>query len=133
MIPVYQTAFGGPDSPTPGDCFRACVASILELPIDEVPHFCAAEEWIPPLQAWFRERGWMPLLVAGDIGCWLLDAYHVAAGPGAHDSLLEAGDQPRGPLDLRSVGLRDERRGAVARGPMALGVSRAHRITPGSR
>ena len=85
MIPVYQTAFGGPDSPTPGDCFRACVASILELPINEVPHFCATEEWIPPLQAWFRERGWMPLLVAGDIGCWLLDAYHVAAGPGSRD------------------------------------------------
>lgn len=35
MIPVAQTIFTAPK----GDCFRACVASIFELPIDAVPHF----------------------------------------------------------------------------------------------
>lgn len=33
MLPVDQTTFGFPD----GNCFAACVASILELPIAAVP------------------------------------------------------------------------------------------------
>ena len=35
MIPVKQTIFND----TLGDCFSACVASIFELPIEEVPNF----------------------------------------------------------------------------------------------
>jgi hypothetical protein len=35
MIPVYQTIVSEKD----GDCTRACLASILDLPIDAVPHF----------------------------------------------------------------------------------------------
>lgn len=38
MIPQRsQVCHNPPESH--GDCFRACVASILELPIQEVPHF----------------------------------------------------------------------------------------------
>lgn len=48
MIPVAQTMLG----PTSGDCFRACVASVLELPIEEVPHFCS------------------PAVMAGGVGWW---------------------------------------------------------------
>ncbi|MCH6575571.1 MAG: hypothetical protein IH795_10285, partial [Bacteroidetes bacterium] len=38
VIPVNQTKFGGSDAPIEeqGDCFRACLASILELALDEV-------------------------------------------------------------------------------------------------
>jgi hypothetical protein len=36
--PVDQRYFAGPTVPL-GDCFRACVASIFELELDEVPHF----------------------------------------------------------------------------------------------
>ena len=35
MHKIYQTDL----SPTTGNCFQACVASILELPLDGVPHF----------------------------------------------------------------------------------------------
>ena len=35
MIPVYQTIVSIED----GDCTRACLASILDLPIDAVPNF----------------------------------------------------------------------------------------------
>jgi len=35
MIPVQQTIFDD----TYGDCFRACVASIFEFPIEEMPNF----------------------------------------------------------------------------------------------
>jgi len=35
MIPVEQIVFNNQE----GDCFRACIASIFELPIDAVPNF----------------------------------------------------------------------------------------------
>jgi hypothetical protein len=35
MKPVHQTILTAPG----GDCFRACVASIFELPLEAVPHF----------------------------------------------------------------------------------------------
>jgi hypothetical protein len=43
-----------------GNCFAACVASILELPLAEVPNFCAAAAgtgWWPGFQHWLGERG----------------------------------------------------------------------------
>jgi hypothetical protein len=41
MIPVDQTTFGVPE----GNCFSACVASILELPIARVPFFMHGDWW----------------------------------------------------------------------------------------
>lgn len=38
MIPVHQTEIHDPDNDKYGDCYRACLASVLELPITEVPH-----------------------------------------------------------------------------------------------
>ncbi len=35
MQPVFQTTVSKED----GDCTRACIASLLDLPIDAVPHF----------------------------------------------------------------------------------------------
>ena len=37
MKPVDQTLLASRGEP--GDCWRACIASILELPIEDVPHF----------------------------------------------------------------------------------------------
>ncbi len=34
MVPVMQTIGG-----IGGNCFQACVASVMELPLEEVPHF----------------------------------------------------------------------------------------------
>jgi hypothetical protein len=42
MIPVYQTLFFEPDRPVEkqrGNCLTACVASLLDLPIEAVPNF----------------------------------------------------------------------------------------------
>jgi hypothetical protein len=39
MKPVFQSDRGNPERTEAGDCFRACVASILERPLDTVPHF----------------------------------------------------------------------------------------------
>lgn len=40
MKPVHQTLFGGPDGPLDeiGNCFPACLASLLEVDLAQVPH-----------------------------------------------------------------------------------------------
>lgn len=44
-----------------GDCFRACVATLLDLPALEVPHFCRrpdpAVQWLKRTQDWLARRG----------------------------------------------------------------------------
>lgn len=54
MKPVDQANF----TPTGGDCFSACVASILEMPLAEVPFFNEppAEEWWPRFKSWLHAR-----------------------------------------------------------------------------
>lgn len=53
MIPVYQTITGGKNS----DCVRACIASLLELDIDEIPNFIEADiEWEFELRQWLRKN-----------------------------------------------------------------------------
>lgn len=39
MIPVNQEIIHDPENGIYGDCMRACIASLLELPISEIPHF----------------------------------------------------------------------------------------------
>lgn len=56
MIPVKQTKFGGED----GDCLPACVASILELDLADVPNFCAGQDdgrWLGRMAFWLSRRG----------------------------------------------------------------------------
>lgn len=65
MKPVYQTILDGQD----GDCMAACIASLLELPIDQVPN-PHTTTWWDDWQAWLKQRGlylveaigadWMP-------------------------------------------------------------------------
>lgn len=40
MIPVRQRLRHDPDNGVYGDCHRAALASLLELSLDDVPHFC---------------------------------------------------------------------------------------------
>ena len=83
MIPVMQTIL----SPPFGDCFRACVASILELTIDEVPNFNTYLAWYDALQ-WFL----------GDYGLYALDL-RLISGASAKDFLrgyyIVSGKSPR--------------------------------------
>lgn len=39
MIPIDQEHLHDPEAGVLGDCFRACIASVLEVPIAAVPHF----------------------------------------------------------------------------------------------
>lgn len=55
--PVEQTVLGWPN----GNCFSACVASILEIPLDTVPAYqcdLADDGWWARWVAWFEEHGY---------------------------------------------------------------------------
>lgn len=72
MIPVVQriAASGGVNGRPPGDCVKCCVASILEMAYEDVPHFVAGEWlvtvagspervcWISALDNWLCVTGW---------------------------------------------------------------------------
>lgn len=59
MKAIDQTKFV-PDwrSDDCGNCLQACIASLFELPLDEVPHFVhLRDDWMSLLQEWLHERG----------------------------------------------------------------------------
>lgn len=63
MIPVDQTVFRVPG----GNCFSACVASLLELPLAEVPYFMGTFDepdgtWWRRFGDWLRPRGWSAVM-----------------------------------------------------------------------
>lgn len=100
MKPIDQTIL----APPKGDCLRACVASVLELPLDAVPNFCGdhGDEWFRELRRWSRARGLNPLLVHPD---------YLREDP--HGVCVVSGQSPRGDW-LHSVVYRD---GALAHDP----------------
>jgi hypothetical protein len=77
VIPVDQTTFGMPG----GNCFSACVASILELPISEVPYFME-----PPPGCEHAP--------AEPCGCWWSGFLDWLAARGLTSHYFKAGDYP---------------------------------------
>ena len=62
MNRVYQTKFGGTDAPIGerGNCWQAAVASVLELPLDEVPNIQEWDDsivWFDKFREWLRQYG----------------------------------------------------------------------------
>jgi hypothetical protein len=51
MKPVDQTIFG-----EKGDCFEACLASILEIPLEVIPVF-KESDWFRRTNEWLAKRG----------------------------------------------------------------------------
>ncbi len=60
MKPIYQTKFG----PTEGNCLAACVASLLEIEIDQVPDLTPRPEdkgtWTETFRKFFKWYGIHP-------------------------------------------------------------------------
>jgi hypothetical protein len=67
MRPVYQVEVK-PD----GDCFPAAIASVLEVPLETVPHFCKlyGKLWYKPFIDWARSQ---------DLGVIYLEAANLKA------------------------------------------------------
>lgn len=73
MTPVLCRVKDDPDNGSYGDCVRACVASILNMDGDAVPHFfhdnCSGRVGNDRIAAFLRPLGFAPFLVnyPGDI------------------------------------------------------------------
>ena len=79
MIPYMCQTKHDPENGTYGDCFRACVASILEIEPDDVPHFCELGEPVTNndrLTEWLSAQG-------------LASFFVVLDGSASRDDLLE--------------------------------------------
>jgi hypothetical protein len=85
-----QTQFTSKDQSVHGNCFAACVASLLELPLEAMPSFLS-EDWCSNLFSLLKEHGydfggsfypegadWWPRLQALSPG---VDGYYIAGGP----------------------------------------------------
>lgn len=53
MIKVYQTIVDRKK----GNCMQAVIASLLEKPLDEVPHFLEADSWFSALRSYVMQNG----------------------------------------------------------------------------
>ena len=80
MKPVDQTRFGDEE----GNCFQACLASVLEIPLDKVPDFCSMyseDNWHSEVQDWLmRFYGMSMLCVKCPVGNVLRGLTFIAAG-----------------------------------------------------
>lgn len=85
-----------PDDGLFGDCMQACVASIFELPMEQVPHFTDAwqhDDYLSALRSWLNARDLAPLFLdipADAYEAWCdnlatlqMDAFHVLGGVSA--------------------------------------------------
>lgn len=105
MKPVDQTVLRTPDDPTgpPGNCFAACIASILECSIDDVPHPTVDERdgegWVRPggywerLGAWLASAGYYSVEIVDGVRPWTTLDLEL---PGICSFVIAHGDGPRG-------------------------------------
>lgn len=100
---------------TVGDCFRACIATILGLPREDVPHFVklgtaddgtdirdddGQPRWANLTQAWLAERGLT--FYYWDIGEAAPAANRIEQS--AYPHIILSGPSPRGPFPHAIVG-----------------------------
>jgi hypothetical protein len=81
MIPISQTILSSEG--VVGNCFQCCVASVLELPLEEVPHFCKEDSWPLNFHEWLNSRGYFWIEVVGCNSHLFIEysGYHIISGP----------------------------------------------------
>jgi len=94
MTPANQEFTHKPEEGQYGDCQRAVIASLLDLPISDVPHFLAVSKndatiYWESVQAFCRSHGYVYLTVAKNSG----SAFFGDDGPVYHEI---SGPSPRG-------------------------------------
>jgi len=98
MKPVYQTIFDNKI----GNCLQACVASILELELEDVPNFMeAGDDWADEYGRFMFRFGLQLLTLDRDAllrqDVWWPGGYHIISG-----------DSPRGDWQHSVVGYEGE-------------------------
>lgn len=106
MRPVDQKQFFDAEKRQSGDCWRACLASILELDLEDIPHFVQEQEFgsgknfLLETEAWLVERGlWLLNKQLPEGSSW--------RGPGTGYFIL-SGKSPRGDWEHAVVSLGGE-------------------------
>lgn len=75
---ITQTILHDAETGAIGNCMQAAIATLLGLPLDDVPHFAQYDDWDVRFGTWCCERGliwckfpvnripdWVPCLLAG--------------------------------------------------------------------
>ena len=57
MTPVDQLFLHSKEDGVVGDCWRACIASLLDLPAESVPHFMLEPCYLDATAGWPDQRG----------------------------------------------------------------------------
>lgn len=81
MKPQHQTIFG-PN----GNCWAACVATILDLDLATLPNFCAepSDGWLERFNEWLAPRGYFGLMLkANMLMGWRSPTVTIAGGTAA--------------------------------------------------
>lgn len=113
MIEVQQTILHDPDNGQFGDCYRACLASILELPIEGIPPPPPSHDkdaWWGVYMPWLRSRGLLPITIPVNdqmdgkrwrelFEWWGADVYHIISGdsprfPGTRHAIVGMNGKP---------------------------------------
>lgn len=99
MIPVDQTTFSDPERGIRGGCLQACVASILELPLKDVPHFGQIAQDTNRgdyfvIEDWCVEQG-----------LWPVEFTLKGGGFGAPIYCILSGPSPRGIVDKSGIAI----------------------------
>lgn len=90
--PVVQTSFKDDSDGSRGNCFQACVATILGFPLQGVPEFSRAfykDTWMDDVQTWLafyglRLEDFTRLVVRTDpqpIDLGIQNSYYIVSGP----------------------------------------------------
>lgn len=82
MKPVYQDKYPVEGKLGNGNCLSACVASILEVPLDEVPHFTAEgnKDWLTELNFYLKRFDTYALLLPYLTTKFLLQGHYIVIG-----------------------------------------------------
>lgn len=87
MIPVTQTVLHDPANGKYGNCLSAVLASLLHVPIDEIPVFSDPVRWRHDLNTWLRPYG-LAYLDLTSLSfreafayCGITGCFHEVAGP----------------------------------------------------
>jgi hypothetical protein len=86
-----------------GDCWRTCVACLLDVEPETVPHFILKPSWYEDTLAWLRERGYGLYEFGG-----LFEQVSHTGLVGCHHIIT--GGSPRDPVNVKHavIGLDEE-------------------------
>lgn len=82
FIPVNQTVYGlTPEGKVNGNCFPACVASILGLPLEQVPFFTTESQdaQLADANRWLKQFR-LQLVMEPNLGEFPLNQYYIIRG-----------------------------------------------------